>query len=443
MGGTRLEAVRAELSRATDANEALRKELCEAQGRVHALEQRVKALLAPRPEPGVQRDESRRVVRFDTRDSKGTKTDILRATRRKYALLAGAGLDPSTLAGYKAVFVRFLEFCGKRGFSDPRDGLVVEPLVAFLWEECERVGNTASWGQWRSAIVSYGTKRLGLASFGRADTDYLYDVQRACVRTVGSTTKATDPLDHDTMAKIHANAKPSIGNGLRRRLIWLQLVVMKAMTTRPGEVMDYTRPVTVAGQRVANNSKVLRAKDVTFFASDARLPHGALGFRLRATKGMKLRGARGSEGERAYALGTGDAFCPVAAMREFFFHYGLADRPDEFVFASMRADGSRKLKFADPDEWLGAAPLKGPEFNEALQQLCAGHPALHGEGHAVWGCLRQRSVGGAVRGHRRPRALEARQPLLVLLVHPGRRARHPQGARERAAAGHDGKGALM
>jgi hypothetical protein len=369
MGGTRLEVARAELSKATDANAALRNELREAQVRVHALEQRVQVLLSSRATTGPQRSETRRVVRFDSRSNDDHGADILRATRQKYALLAGAGLDPSTLAGYKAVFARFLEFCGKKGFSDPRDGLVVEALVAFLWEECERVGNTASWGQWRSAIVSYATKRLGLASLERADSDYLYDVQRACVRTVGTTTKATDPLDHDTMAKIHDKAKPSIGNGLRRRLIWLQLVVMKALTTRPGEVMDYTKPITVAGQRVANNSKVLRAKDVTFFASDARLPYGALGLRLRATKGMKLRGARGTEGERAYALGTGDAFCPVAAMREFFFHYGLADRPDEFVFASMRADGSRK--FADPDEWLGAAPLKGPEFNEALQQLCA------------------------------------------------------------------------
>ena len=359
--GTRLKVALAGLRDANTSIAALRKELAASKQESRELEKR----LAATPVREAPYGRGNGVTSLLTAREQHT----LNLARRKYALRAGSGLDPGTLASYKAVFKRYFEFCGHRGFPDPRTALHTEALVAFLWTECKRVGNAASWGQWRSAVVSYATKRLGLHGLDREGSDFMFDMQKACARTVGITTKATDPLDNDAIVALYERGRPTVANGLRRRLIWLQLVIMKAMTTRPGEVMDYSKPLIVAGHKVANNSKVLRAKDVTFVPPDKRMPHGALGLRLRCTKGMKLRGALRSEGERAYAVGTGDAFCAVAAMKEFFSLYGLYERPEEVVFASMREDGSRK--FRQPTLWLGASPMKGPEFNEGLRLLCA------------------------------------------------------------------------
>ena len=86
---------------------------------------------------------------------------------------------------------------------------------------------------------------------------------------------------------------------------------------------------------------------------------------------MKLTGENKEKGERTFAAASGDALCPVKAMRFIFETYGLFNplRAGEPIFASMRADGSRY--YAHPESSTGATMITSREVNEGIAVLCS------------------------------------------------------------------------
>jgi hypothetical protein len=151
--------------------------------------------------------------------------------------------------------------------------------------------------------------------------------------------------------------------GLRHYMIFLQLVIAKECTTRPGELCD---------TGIGENEDRLKASDVTFVdANPAAGAPACIKLRLRNTKAVKLTGENKEKGERTFAAASGDALCPVRAMRFIFDTYGLHNprRADEPVFASMRADGSRY--YSHPETSTGATIITSREVNEGIATLCS------------------------------------------------------------------------
>jgi hypothetical protein len=151
--------------------------------------------------------------------------------------------------------------------------------------------------------------------------------------------------------------------GLRYYMIFLQLVIAKECTTRPGELCDTGN---------GNNEDRLRASDVSFIEpSAAACTPACIKLKLRNTKAVKLTGENKEKGERTFAAASGDALCPVKAMRFIFETYGLHNplRAGEPVFASMRADGSRY--YAHPGSSTGATMITSREVNEGIAVLCS------------------------------------------------------------------------
>lgn len=280
---------------------------------------------------------------------------ILDALRRKQEARSGGRLDKSTHSTYKAQWRMFTQFCIKNHLPDPREGLHAEILVEFLNDKATRLSNAKSWAQWTSAIYSYATKIRLLPGLSKEARDYVARHGRDCKRAVGVVSKMTLPTDSHVLKQISTKAKPTT-LGRRLRIAWFQLLITKGATTRPGEVYN------------AKEKRALLARQISFVNPEPGLPFGALRFLLYGTKGIKLSGANKTRGEPAMAVGTGDDLCPVAAMRCIFASYGLDERPDEPVFASMREDGSRY--FANPSRWTGARPMEGREYNSLLAELC-------------------------------------------------------------------------
>jgi hypothetical protein len=219
-----------------------------------------------------------------------------------------------------------------------------------------------TWKHWQSHVVRFSTGFLKKPDLTPTEEKMLRVQRRACAKTVGVVTTTVDPAGDTTLRVINERAAPHT-MGLRYYMIFLQLVIAKECTTRPGELCD-----TGNGK----NEDRLKASDVTFVDADlVACAPACIKLRLRNTKAVKLTGENKEKGERTFAAAAGDALCPVRAMRFIFDTYGLYNprRADEPVFASMRADGSRY--YSHPESSTGATMITAREVNEGIATLCS------------------------------------------------------------------------
>jgi len=276
----------------------------------------------------------------------------------------GEAISKDSKKTYKKTYEAYVDFCARIRLPDPAAAASISPhaLAAFLWEKSKKVRNARTWKYWQSHVVSFSTGFLKKPDLTPTEEKFLRVQRRACAKTVGVVTTSVDPAGETTLRVINERAVPH-EMGLRYYMIFLQLVIAKECTTRPGEVCDTGN---------GDNSDRLKASDVTFVEADpAGCSPACIKLTLRNTKAVKLTGENKEKGERTFAAASDDALCPVRAMRFIFDTYGLHNpsRADEPVFASMRADGSRY--YAHPESSTGATMITSREVNEGIAVLCA------------------------------------------------------------------------
>jgi len=272
-------------------------------------------------------------------------------------------ISKSSIKTYKRTYDAYVDFCVRSRLPDPlaADTISHQTLAAFLWEKSRKAHNARTWKSWQSNVISFSTSFLKKPELTPQQEKFLRKQRSSCSKTVGVVTSTVDPAGETTLRVIHERAAPHT-MGLRYYMIFLQLVIAKECTTRPGELCD-----TGNGR----NEDRLRASDVTFIEPDKTAGTPAcIKLTLRNTKAVKLTGENKEKGERTFAAASGDALCPVKAMRFIFETYGLYNplRADEPVFASMRADGSRY--YAHPESSTGATMITNRELNEGIAELC-------------------------------------------------------------------------
>ena len=277
---------------------------------------------------------------------------------------ASEAISEDSKKTYKKTFEAYVDFCARLHLPDPSaaDTISHITLAAFLWEKSKKARNARTWKFWQSHVVSFSTSFLKKAELTAKQEKFLRAQRRACSKTVGVVTSSVDPAGETTRRVIHERAAPHT-MGLRYYMIFLQLVIAKECTTRPGELCDTGN---------GNNEDRLRASDVSFIEpSAAACTPACIKLKLRNTKAVKLTGENKEKGERTFAAASGDALCPVKAMRFIFETYGLFNplRAGEPIFASMRADGSRY--YAHPENSTGATMITSREVNEGIAVLCS------------------------------------------------------------------------
>ena len=276
-----------------------------------------------------------------------------------------AAITADTRKTYERTFTAYKRWCAEHSLGDPSSATAQErySIAGFLWWKAMRAENARSWAGWQSHITSYAQKTLRKLPLSREDEEFLRMHQKACAKSVGITVAKAEPVTEKTLLALWTKAKPA-SQGVRLFMIFLQLVIAKACTTRPGETCD-----TGIGQ----NADRLRAKDVTFIPEDEALGlPAAIELRLRNTKKIKLTGMGKLQGERAMAAEASiEHLCPVKAMAHIFKSYGLHDpgRAEEPVFALMAADGTRV--YANPAAFTGATMISSKEVNQGITTLCA------------------------------------------------------------------------
>lgn len=276
---------------------------------------------------------------------------------------ASEAISKDSKKTYKKTYEAYVDFCARHQLPDPSaaDTISHNTLAGFLWEKSKKARNARTWKFWQSHVVSFSTSFLKKAELTPKQEKFLRTQRRACAKTVGVVTSTVDPAGETTLRVIHERAAPHT-MGLRYYMIFLQLVIAKECTTRPGELCDTGN---------GNNEDRLRASDVTFIEPNkAAGAPACIKLTLRNTKAVKLTGENKEKGERTFAAASGDALCPVKAMRFIFETYGLYNplRAGEPVFASMRADGSRY--YAHPESSTGATMITSREVNEGIAVLC-------------------------------------------------------------------------
>jgi hypothetical protein len=236
-------------------------------------------------------------------------------------------------------------------------------LAGFLWWKCMAMKNARTWSNWQAHICSYAEKHLRMRPLAQEDVKFVAMHHKACAKTVGIVVQTSDPVTELTLRTILAKAKPQL-LGARLFMTFLQLVIAKACTTRPGELVD---------TGIGDNADRLRAKDVKFIEADEAIGLPAcIELTLRNTKKIKLTGLFKASGERSMAASSSiPLLCPVNAMRHIFTVYGLYDagRAEEPVFARMQPDGSRL--YSDPARFTGATMITSREVNDDIATLCA------------------------------------------------------------------------
>ena len=271
-------------------------------------------------------------------------------------VLYGNSLQDSTLKSYMTSFRDFVDFGTKR-IADYDEGEPVNAQDIVLWAQskCASRGNAASFSQLVSAVKTIATTQLGRQEWSAAEKQFFTDEVAKTRRTIGVIPGKKAPTGDHVLMEVYIKAGVSPKRP-RAYMTFLQLCVAKGFVTRPGELLG---------------DKAALAGDCMFLPQDAEFPHGAAMLTLYDTKGLLLACTAKHASETAYAVGTGTATCPVAALAAVVQTYGLGDpaRAREPLFASMNADASRK--FSDPLNWLGAAHLQAREFNKSIKELCA------------------------------------------------------------------------
>jgi hypothetical protein len=275
-----------------------------------------------------------------------------------------SSITRDTRATYEGTYKAYAKWCLSYGLADPTCATAVEhlSLTGFLWWKATETRNARSWATWQAHIASYSEKFLRQRPLSFEEGKFLRSHRRACAVEVGIKTTTSDPVTELTLRRILLKAEPH-KRGARLFAIFMQLVVAKACTTRPGEIADTGN---------GNNSDRLSAKDVKFVEADPILGLPAcVELSLRNTKKIKLTGLNKAAGERSIAAESSiELLCPVRALKTIFASYGLHDpsRANEPVFARMRHDGSRI--YADPATSTGAAFITSREVKEQIAILC-------------------------------------------------------------------------
>jgi len=275
-----------------------------------------------------------------------------------------SSITKDTRATYEGTYKAYVKWCREYGLADPTDAATVEPLslTGFLWWKATETRNARSWSTWQAHIASYAEKFLRQRPLSYEEGKFMRSHRRACAVEVGIKTTTSDPVTELTLRRILLQAEPQ-KRGARLFAIFMQLVVAKSCTTRPGET---------ANTGNGDNSDRLCAKDVKFVEADPLLGMPAcVELSLRNTKKIKLTGLNKAAGERSIAAESSiELLCPVRALKTIFTAYGLHDpmRANEPVFARMRHDGSRI--YADPASATGAAFITSREVNEQIAILC-------------------------------------------------------------------------
>lgn len=277
----------------------------------------------------------------------------------------GDAIAKGTKAAYKRTFDSFAKWCDEYGLPSPTSAPTLDrhALAGFLWWKCMAKKNARTWSNWQAHICSYAEKYLRMRPLAQEDVKFIAMHHKACAKTVGVVVQTSDPVTELTLRTILAKARPEL-RGARLYMTFSQLVIAKACTTRPGELVDTGN---------GDNADRLRAKDVKFIEADEAIGLPAcIELTLRNTKKIKLTGLHKATGERSMAAESSiSLLCPVKAMRHIFTAYGLHDagRAEEPVFARMRHDGSRV--YTDPIRCTGATMISSREVNEDIATLCA------------------------------------------------------------------------
>jgi hypothetical protein len=281
-------------------------------------------------------------------------------TRRKGASLAAS----------------YIDFCHRHRYPDPTKGWDKYVLSEFLWHKAQALTkpNAASWADWQSRLVSYTTLTWELPELSQVDRSYLRTERLTCQKSVGVRTFKQTPVGRFTLRAIH-DRTPQLTTDARLRATFDQLVIMLSLVVRAGEVADTGRSRATHGAHSATDDARVeldalpQARDVTFIPPTKELPHGAVRLLLYDTKRERLTGEGKREGEPAFAAGTGDVLCPVAALRRTFEAHNLYDKANEqeFIFAALQPSG-RRMSPATPGD--KASPITSREFNEQIAKIC-------------------------------------------------------------------------
>ena len=282
----------------------------------------------------------------------------LNAERR---LKYGSALAPSTLRQYDYCWRKLQEFCREKiSDFDPSQPLPADAVIAWAESVCAKRRNAASWGGLIAAVKQAAIHQQGRAPWSDADDVAFAKAKVECSKIIGIRHSPVTPTGRDKLQELHTRSRVDGLSDARGMITFFQLCVALGFVTRPGELLGH---------------KAARAGQCEFIEPCDEFPFGAARMTLKDTKGLKLTNQR-SGTEVAFAVGTGTATCPVAALRAVMLTYGLDNpaRKDEFIFAKMREDGSRV--FSDPASWTGAAFLPASDFNAQIKVLCtrAGMP---------------------------------------------------------------------
>ena len=284
-------------------------------------------------------------------------------------------LKDLTLKKSASLASSYVDFCARNGYPDPTTGWDKYVLSEFLWHKSQSLAkpNAASWSDWQSRIISFATLTWELPDMSHTDRSYLRTERVACQKSVGIRTVKQTPVGRATLRAIHEKVHTQLVGDARLRATFDQLVVMLNLVVRAGEVADTGRSKkstpSGSGARVELDA-LPQARDVTFIPPSRELPHGGVRLLLYDTKRERLTGEGKHEGEPAFAAGTGDTLCPVAALKRVFEAHNLGDEANghEVIFAALLPSGKRKGPATAGGK---ATPITSRELNEQIARICA------------------------------------------------------------------------
>ena len=242
-------------------------------------------------------------------------------------------------SAYKATYDEFLRYCKRYGWKDKAN---IVSIGMFLKAKCEAHKNASSFPQWRTHIVSCARREGNMAPFTHDDGVFLRTLQRACGKLYSSPHSQPPEWGIEWITDIYDKLKPTPARKKEYNTFVLALLSAYGMA-RPE---DFTGPQCV-----------LRAKHATFIARSDKLPFGGIQFKLEYSKCMRLTGKR--KDEMILICGTGTEARPVVHFRRFYDMHSLSRRPEDYIFAKMRQDGSR----------LASKPISNYQYNAGLKLL--------------------------------------------------------------------------
>jgi hypothetical protein len=272
---------------------------------------------------------------------------LMDAWRQELDQVNYSALEKKSKNAYWATYKAYLEYMQLHGYAGK---VCAVSIGMFLKAKCEAAKNSASFAIWRSHITHCARVSKNLEPFARKDVTFLHMLERACGKLFGEHHSQAPEWGADEVEAFAEAAAPDPSRDLKEYAIFVQSLVATNTMARPEDL---------AGEQC-----VVKAKHVTFLPASPKLPFGGFAIRLDNSKKQRKTGRKSDE--RLLGYGTGSALCPVHHLKRLFNIYGLAERPEDFLFAKLHKDGNR----VRDAETSATTAISQPQYNSGLARLC-------------------------------------------------------------------------